>query len=136
MVRAPLEGAEDGATAVPVEAASADKPAAGVAPVAAARPRLALSGVLGPMQSYWNSMVAAEAAPTKVVTAADYPRARALAPVAAYVDNRFRVSERGSTLWTEFTGGMTTFFAMCYILALNGGACVFAGEGGEEGNGG
>ena len=25
-----------------------------------------------------------------------------------------------STFWVEFQGGMTTFFSMCYILALNG----------------
>jgi AGZA family xanthine/uracil permease-like MFS transporter len=28
--------------------------------------------------------------------------------------------ERGSSFWTEFSGGMTTFFAMCYIMVLNG----------------
>jgi hypothetical protein len=40
--------------------------------------------------------------------------------VAAPVDNFFRVTERGSTFWTEFSGGMTTFFSMCYIMVLNG----------------
>ena len=40
--------------------------------------------------------------------------------MAAPVDNFFRVTERGSTFWTEFSGGMTTFFSMCYIMVLNG----------------
>lgn len=59
-------------------------------------------------------------APKKVVTAADYPRLKFLAPMAAYFDNYFRITDRESSYYYEFVGGMTTFFAMCYIIALNG----------------
>ena len=54
------------------------------------------------------------------MTAADYPKARFLAPLAARLDNYFRITDRKSSFWVEFVGGMTTFFAMCYIIALNG----------------
>jgi len=51
-----------------------------------------------------------------VVTPADYK----LGVVASALDNYFRISDRGSSFWTEFSGGMTTFFSMCYIMVLNG----------------
>ncbi|PJI94009.1 NCS2 family permease [Luteimicrobium subarcticum] len=35
------------------------------------------------------------------------------------LDRYFRISERGSTVGTEIRGGLVTFFAMCYIIALN-----------------
>jgi AGZA family xanthine/uracil permease-like MFS transporter len=35
------------------------------------------------------------------------------------LDRYFHISERGSTVWTEVRGGLVTFFAMCYIIALN-----------------
>jgi adenine/guanine/hypoxanthine permease len=54
------------------------------------------------------------------VTAEDYPKARALAPAAAWVDNYFRITDRASTYKTEVLGGLTTFVSMAYILALNG----------------
>jgi AGZA family xanthine/uracil permease-like MFS transporter len=38
----------------------------------------------------------------------------------AHIDNFFRATDRGSSILTEFIGGITTFFSMCYILALNG----------------
>lgn len=31
----------------------------------------------------------------------------------------FKITERGSSLSTEITGGLTTFLAMCYIIAVN-----------------
>ena len=34
-------------------------------------------------------------------------------------DAYFYVSDRGSTLWREFRGGLATFFTMCYIIVLN-----------------
>jgi len=43
-----------------------------------------------------------------------------LGKLASGLDNFFRVSDRGSSFWTEFAGGMTTFFSMCYIMVLNG----------------
>ncbi|MEG1613800.1 MAG: NCS2 family permease [Clostridia bacterium] len=35
------------------------------------------------------------------------------------LDNFFQITERGSTVKTEIVAGLTTFFAMCYILAVN-----------------
>jgi len=54
------------------------------------------------------------------MTAADYPSAGPLGSMSAAIDNYFRITERESTFYYEFAGGMTTFFSMCYILALNG----------------
>lgn len=48
------------------------------------------------------------------------PSAYRLGKLASSLDNYFRITERGSSFATEFSGGMTTFFAMCYILVLNG----------------
>jgi hypothetical protein len=103
--------------AAPAEA-STDKPAAAPAP-AASSSSFAATLISGTTE-YWRSLLRPADAPTRVVTAADYPRARALAGPVAWIDNYFRISDRGSSFYTEFTGGMTTFFAMCYILALNG----------------
>lgn len=36
------------------------------------------------------------------------------------VDDFFRISQRGSTIMTEITGGFTIFFTIAYILTLNG----------------
>ena len=55
-------------------------------------------------------------APQVLMTSADYK----LGAVAAKLDNFFRISDRGSSFWLEFSGGMTTFFSMCYIMVLNG----------------
>ena len=35
------------------------------------------------------------------------------------LDRYFKISERGSTIATEFRGGLATFFAMAYIVVLN-----------------
>lgn len=35
------------------------------------------------------------------------------------VDRFFKISERGSTAWTEVRGGLVTFFTMSYIIVLN-----------------
>ncbi|MCM3510024.1 NCS2 family permease [Rothia sp. P100] len=35
------------------------------------------------------------------------------------LDRYFKITERGSTLATEFRGGLATFFAMAYIVVLN-----------------
>lgn len=35
------------------------------------------------------------------------------------LDNYFHITERGSTIKTEIVAGLTTFFAMCYILLVN-----------------
>lgn len=37
----------------------------------------------------------------------------------AWLDRRFRISERGSTVTRELRGGVTTFMAMVYIVLLN-----------------
>jgi xanthine/uracil/vitamin C permease (AzgA family) len=38
-------------------------------------------------------------------------------PLPAVVDNYFKVTERGSTLFTELRAAGATFLTMCYILA-------------------
>ena len=43
---------------------------------------------------------------------------KATQPVGA-VDRYFKITERGSTLWTEIRGGLVTFFTMSYIIVLN-----------------
>lgn len=35
------------------------------------------------------------------------------------LDRYFKITERGSTVWTEVRGGLVTFFAMSYIIVLN-----------------
>lgn len=35
------------------------------------------------------------------------------------IDKKFELSKRNSSLGTEFIGGLTTFAAMSYILAVN-----------------
>src|SRR5665648_1065585 len=35
------------------------------------------------------------------------------------LDSYFKITERGSTVWTEVRGGLVTFFAMSYIVVLN-----------------
>jgi AGZA family xanthine/uracil permease-like MFS transporter len=32
------------------------------------------------------------------------------------IDRYFKISERGSTVWTEVRGGLVTFFTMSYIV--------------------
>lgn len=46
-------------------------------------------------------------------------RPSAVPPATNGVDRFFRISERGSTFGREIRGGLTTFFAMAYILVLN-----------------
>lgn len=43
------------------------------------------------------------------------------------MDKLFKISERGSTPGTEVVGGLTTFLAMAYIVAVNPGIMVDAG---------
>ena len=35
------------------------------------------------------------------------------------IDSYFKITERGSTVWTEVRGGLVTFFTMSYIVVLN-----------------
>lgn len=74
----------------------------------------------GNFQSFWVSVLRAEAPPEVLVSTDEYGAFGPFAVVLAYVDNTFRVTERKSSFYLEFVGGMTTFFAMCYIMALNG----------------
>lgn len=70
---------------------------------------------------FWTSVFQGDGPPTVTVTAADYSAMGSpLASLFSVVDNYFRITERGSTIQIEFWGGMTTFLAMCYIMALNG----------------
>jgi len=75
---------------------------------------------IGNMKDFWISVAAHEAPNTKLTTSEDYKGTLCFAPILSYADNHFRVTERGSTFFIEFIGGMTTFFAMCYIMVLNG----------------
>ena len=43
------------------------------------------------------------------------------------MDSFFKISERGSSIGTEVTGGLTTFLTMAYIVAVNPGMLVLAG---------
>lgn len=46
------------------------------------------------------------------------------------MDKFFKISERGSTIRTEIVGGVTTFFAMAYIIFVNPNMlCVDLGDG-------
>ena len=36
-----------------------------------------------------------------------------------HMDKFFKISERGSSVRTEIVGGITTFFAMAYIIFVN-----------------
>jgi len=69
---------------------------------------------------FWTSVTAQEKPPTTVTTTEDYKSLGVLAFFASSVDNYFRISDRGSSYYFEFTGGMTTFFSMAYIMVLNG----------------
>jgi AGZA family xanthine/uracil permease-like MFS transporter len=48
-------------------------------------------------------------------------------PRGQWLDHYFRLSERGSTLRVEFLGGITTFAAMAYIIAVNPAILQHAG---------
>jgi len=56
---------------------------------------------------------------TEFVTYAfvDRPGQAMAAVVMEAVDKYFKITERGSTLYTEFRAGTATFMTMCYILA-------------------
>lgn len=47
-------------------------------------------------------------------------------------DRFFRLTERGTTVKTEFMAGMTTFFAMVYIIIVN--ATMFSDPLGDGSN--
>ena len=47
------------------------------------------------------------------------PRTLTMADFAATIDRIFHITERGSDVRTEIRGGIITFFAMSYILAVN-----------------
>jgi AGZA family xanthine/uracil permease-like MFS transporter len=51
---------------------------------------------------------------------------------ASWLDRRFKITERGSTLKREILGGGSTFFAMAYILVLN--AIILGGAADVSGN--
>ena len=46
------------------------------------------------------------------------------------MDKFFKISERGSTVRTEIFAGLTTFFAMCYIVVVNPAQVAAGGAGG------
>ena len=52
---------------------------------------------------------------TSPSTADTAPQGRPLTAL----DRYFKITERGSTVWTEVRGGLVTFFTMSYIIVLN-----------------
>ncbi len=52
--------------------------------------------------------------------------------IASHVDRFFKVSERGSTFWTEIRGGIVTFLAMAYVLVVMPLTLEPAGMGKEQ----
>ena len=46
------------------------------------------------------------------------------------MDKFFKISERGSSVRTEIFAGLTTFFAMCYIVVVNPAQVAAGGAGG------
>ena len=65
----------------------------------------------------------AEGPATTIVLVEDYARSMGvfspLAGAAAWIDNLYRITDRGSSFWNEFVGGMTTFFTIAYIMVVN-----------------
>jgi hypothetical protein len=72
------------------------------------------------MKDFWVSIFELDEAATIIVTPDNYKFLGPLAIPASILDNYFHVTDRGSSFQTEFTGGMTTFLAMSYIMILNG----------------
>ena len=72
------------------------------------------------LQKFWASIFSLEKPATTLATADKYQSMGFLASTIAHVDNFFRITDRGSSFYCEFTGGMTTFFSMAYIMVLNG----------------
>ena len=70
--------------------------------------------------NFWTSVFLAEKPPSVLVTEEKYQSMGGLASTLAKVDNFFRITDRESSFYREFTGGMTTFFSMAYIMVLNG----------------
>eukprot|EP01038_Epipyxis_sp_PR26KG_P009181 gene9181-12380_t len=72
------------------------------------------------VKSFWVSISTKDAAATIIISEDDYKSLGVLAKPAAMVDNFFHITDRNSSYYYEFTGGMTTFFSMAYIMVLNG----------------
>ena len=70
--------------------------------------------------TFWTSVFLPEKPATTLATAHKYHSMGFLATTIADVDNFFRITDRESSFYREFTGGMTTFFSMAYIMVLNG----------------
>lgn len=79
------------------------------------KPEFSLNGV----KKFWSSICRVEIGPVREITAEDKKDWGVLAPFAAFIDNSFRITDRGSTVWTEFLGGMTVFFTIGYVLVAN-----------------
>ena len=68
-----------------------------------------------PSVGFWASILRAETPAVKLATSETYGGG-ILGEKLAGVDNYFRATDRGGDLFKEFIGGITTFFAMAYIL--------------------
>lgn len=69
---------------------------------------------------FWDSIMQYDEAAEIIVDKEDYVKWGPLAKVMAVIDNYFHITDRGSSVLIEFTGGMTTFLSMSYIMILNG----------------
>lgn len=73
----------------------------------------------GSVSRFWTSILRVEMGPYKQMTAEDHRAGfGGLAPIAAWFDNSFRITQRGSTFYREIIGGLTTFFTIAYVLTI------------------
>jgi len=72
------------------------------------------------IKEFWASLAEGDDEAEVQVTKDDYVKWGFLDTSASFVDNYFHVTDRGSSILTEFIGGMTTFLSMSYIMILNG----------------
>ena len=105
----------------------------GTDPREAAENDVPVGSLSGNFHAFWENVVRAEGPAPTIVLAEDYARSMGvfspLAGAAAWIDNLYRITDRGSSFCNEFTGGMTTFFSIAYIMVVNpliiGGAYPF-----------
>jgi AGZA family xanthine/uracil permease-like MFS transporter len=78
-------------------------------------PEVSLNG----LKKFWSSICRVEIGPVHEMTAEDMKEWGVLAGFMAFIDNSFRLTDRKTTVWTEFIGGMTVFFSIAYVLVAN-----------------
>jgi hypothetical protein len=77
-------------------------------------PELSLDGLL----KFWTSICRVEIGPANQVSKEDHPRwGKLFSPWAAWVDNQFRVTDRGSSFWIECIGELVYLFEIRTFVA-------------------